>query len=68
MNLPPSNPPLLSVVSVKLKNEEAACTHKFLCYEPLHDLELLKRYVEEAKQEFKSSVDEVKVTTTIQWE
>jgi len=58
----------VSEITVILKNDESTVKHKFLCYEPLHNLELLKGFIDEAKAEFKASVDEVRVQTKIVWE
>lgn len=59
-------------LSVRVSNAEQRYTHKFLCYEDENILlskgdETLKKYVQEAVNNFKGDVDSVRLTFKMEW-
>ncbi len=52
-------------ITVIMKDEERTLRHSFLCYEGLHNMELIRAYVKEAKENFPGAPDTITVKTTI---
>lgn len=52
-------------IIVIMKDEERTLRQSFLCYEGLHNMELVRAYVKEAKENFPGEPDTVMFKTTV---
>lgn len=54
-----------SEIVVVMKDEERTLRHAFMCYEGMHNMEMVQAYVKEAKENFPGDPDSVIVKTTV---
>ena len=52
-------------IIVVMKDEEKTLRHAFLCYEGVHNMDMINAYVKEARDNFPGEPESITVKTTV---